>query len=439
MARKPVSCFRRPLSKKGQYRYYVKLWVEVQNRYTVPRSVESIAHELDLNKKAFPPTSRTGALLIGEELRRRGGAQPRTGSLLFADYCAETWNWDESPYIKAKLARGQRIGREYVDHNAAYVKTYIAPAFPFVILSGVKPYMLEDFVMKLKKETELRNRSINAILSAATVPLHETARLGLIDTDPAASIRKLGNDTAEKGIPTEEEIRGLLNLDGLDARIHGAILLGAACALRIGEIQALTLGNVGESTLRVGNSWGKVDGLKDTKTGRVRVVPLPRTVRSALLDLVDANPHGPAGFLIYGVKPDAPLDVRAIERGFDNALVRLSLGDSYASAPREAKEKTLFAWKARRVTFHSLRHWNNAMLRGSVSDSKLHLLTGHSTEAMTNRYDHATEADLAELSRAQEAKILPFLVSPKVLSLENDVKTPEIIFWDKNSNSVVSQ
>jgi hypothetical protein len=29
---------------------------------------------------------------------------------------------------------------------------------------------------------------------------------------------------------------------------------------------------------------------------------------------------------------------------------------------------------------------------------------------MTNRYDHATTADLAELSKAQEAKNLPFFI-----------------------------
>lgn len=432
MARKPVSCFRRPMSKKGQYRYYVKLWDEVHHKYTVPRSVESIAHELNLDTRAFPPTSRTGALLIGEEMRRRGGTQPRIRSLLFADYCAEVWSWDESPYVKAKLARGQRIGREYVDHNAAYVKTYIAPAFPFVSLSGVKPYMLEDFLMSLKEDTGLGNRSINAILSAATVPLHEAARLGLIDTDPAASIRKLGNDTREKGIPTEDEIRGLLSLNGLDARIRSAILLSASCALRIGEIQALKLCNVGEATLNVDSSWSKVDGLKDTKTGRVRVVPLPRIVRSALLDLANMNPHGPTGFLMYGMKPNAPLDIRAIERGFDDALVRLSLGETYSTATRDRKETALSAWKARRLTFHSLRHWSNAMLRGSISDSKLHLLTGHSTEVMTNRYDHATESDLAELSRAQETKILPFLLSSQTFFMRNHITTPELVVGNEN-------
>jgi integrase len=382
------------MSKSGQFRYYIQIWDEATRGYSSARSAASLVLELELDVKAFPPSSRTGALLIGEELRRRGSAQGRKTSLLFADYCAQFWDWESSPYIQGKKARGQRIGREHVSHCAAYVKNYVRPAFPALRLAAVRPFMLEDFMMNLKKDSGLGNHSINGILAAAVVPLHEAARLGLIALDPAASLRKLGNDTHEKGIPTDEEVRALLCLREIDPRIRSAILLGAACALRIGEIQALRRENVGAASLSVSNSWGKVDGLKDTKTGRVRVVPLPPLVRSALLELTAANPYGSDGFLLYGLKQDAPLDVRAIERGFYKALEKVGINE----------EKR----KARALSFHSLRHWSNAMLRGSVSDAKLHLLTGHSTEAMTNRYDHATEADLAELAQAQEAKILPF-------------------------------
>lgn len=409
MARRPVSVFKRPTTKRGQHRYYLKLWDAARGVYEVPRSAASVVQELGLDSKAFPPTSRAGALLIGEELKRRGGQTARKASPLLADYCAEFWSWENSPYIQGKLARGQRIGREYVSHNAAYIETYVRPAFPSVRLSAVRPFMLEDFTLELKRDSGLGNRSINAILSALTVPLHEAARLGLTETDPAASLRLLGNDTREKGIPTEEEVRGLLSLPGLDPRIRAAIMLGTACALRLGEVQALRREDIGEKTLTVAHSWAKKEGMKGTKTNRVRVVPLPHVVRVELLALDTANPHGRGGFLFYGLGPEAPLDCRALERGFDQALVRVALGEKYDDAKPEELRTALETWKARRVTYHSLRHWANAMLRGSVSDEKLHLLTGHSTEAMSARYDHTTEADLSELREAQEARILPFI------------------------------
>ncbi|MGO8695819.1 MAG: hypothetical protein ACLQMF_19325 [Rectinemataceae bacterium] len=117
--------------------------------------------------------------------------------------------------------------------------------------------------MKLKTESRLSNQTINGIVQSMTGPLHEAARLGYIATDPAASLRKLGNDTREKGIPTEEEICALLSLVGLDPRARCAILLGAACALRIGEIQALTMTSIGEDILTVSNNWGKMEGMTD--------------------------------------------------------------------------------------------------------------------------------------------------------------------------------
>jgi len=385
------------MTRKGQHRYYVKLWDATTASYSTPRSVESVARELDLDRTAFPPTSRTGALLIGEELRKRGGNQARKKALLYADYCDEFLNWDLSSYIQGKLARGQRIGREYVAHNASYVRTYIRPAFPALPLAGMKTHMLETFAMRLKRETDLSNRSINAILMAASVPLGEAARLGLIEVNPAANLHKLGDDTREKGIPTVEEIKALMNLTDLDPRIRCAILLGSACALRLGEIQAIRLGDIGAATVTVQHSWGKLDGLKGTKTSRARIVPLPQLVRAALLDLASRNPHGPEGFLLFGKNPNTPLDARALERGFYSALERVGIDES--------------ARVERSLSFHSLRHWNNAMLRGTLSDEKLRLITGHSTTAMTQHYDHITESDLEEMAQAQERRLLP-LIAP---------------------------
>lgn len=411
MARKPVSVFKRPTKSKGHFRYYVKLWDERVAAYSTPRSVHSIIQAFSLDEHRFPENSRTGALLVGQELLRRGGFLPHSHHPLFADYCASVWDWDTSTYIQGKVARGQRIGKEHAYHCAAYVKNYIRPAFPALRLSAVTPIILEAFVLSLKAEKKIGNRSINAIIDAMRTPLSEAVRLGLISSNPADILQKMGSDTHEKGIPTESEMRALLSLPGLDPRIRGAILLGAACALRIGEVQALKREHIGETCITVSGSWGKMEGLKETKTGRVRVVPLPSLVRDFLLSQFEVNPHGTDGFLMYGISPDAPLDVRAIERGFDRALIRLTMGDSFATATKKERDVALSVWKTRNITFHSLRHWSNAMLRGSVSDEKLHLLTGHSTDAMTARYDHATQSDLAELADAQRMKILPFITA----------------------------
>lgn len=394
MARKPVSVLRRPTTKKGQYKYYIKVWDENLGKYATPRSAQSIVVELGLDEKQFPYTSKTGALLIGQELLKKGGKLTKKHDPLLADYCADFWNWETSTYIQGRLVRGLRIGREHAGHCASYVKNYIRPAFPSLKLSALRASMIESFLLQLHKEGNLGNRSINAILDTIKTPLKEAARLGLIPSNPAASISKMGNDTKAKGIPTEEEIMAILSIN-LDNRIKAAIMLGAACGLRLGEIQALKLANIKGDTLMIRSSWGKIDGMKDTKTGKNRVVPLPAIIKDELLKLSNENPHGSKGFLIYGTLSDAPLDCRAIERGFTKAMIKSGLDEE--------------SLKLRNITFHSLRHFANARLRGAVPDETLRKLTGHTTEAMTDHYDHTTAADLKALATAQEARILPFL------------------------------
>ncbi len=408
MARKPVSVFKRPSTKKGQFRYYLKVWDENRGVYTSPRSATAIATELDLDEKKYPPTSRTGALLIGQELLKRGGKLTKKNDPLLADFCADFWNWDTSAYIQGRIERGLRIGKEHAGHCASYVKNYIRPAFPALKVSAVRPYMLESFMLSLKKTNKIGNRSINAIMDAIKTPLKEATRLGLILSNPAATLQKLSESSREKGIPTEKELLAILS-QPLDQRIKCAILLGAGCALRLGEIQALKIEKIEGNALKVDSSWSKVDGLKCTKTGKVRIVPLPAIIKTALENLAKLNPHGTDGFLIYGTNPDAPLDCRAIARGFDNALIRVSLGDEFGKATKVRKKETLAIWKSRNITFHSLRHFANSRLRGAVPDETLRKLTGHTTETMTEHYDHTTAADLKILAEAQESRILPFM------------------------------
>lgn len=409
MARNPVCVSKRIIGKKNQFRYYIRIWDEERGKYKSARSAASVALILNLDEARFPATSRTGAFRIGLELLKRGGALAKQGDPLLADYCAEIWDWDKSAYIQGKRARGLRIGKQHSAACAAYVRNYIKPAFPALKLSTLKPYHIEKFILDLKKAGKLSNRSINAVFDTLNTPLKEAVRLGLIPANPAASVRKLGMTKREKGIPKEAEIAALLALRGLDHRLRVAVMLGAVCGLRLGEIQALKLENIEGDTLRVIHSWSKFDGIKETKTGRDRIVPLPLIVAEEMRSLAKENIHGETGFLMYGVRPDAPLDNRALERKYDEALTRLTLRDNYAAATSEEKIKAIQSWKARNVTFHSLRHFANSQLRGAVPDETLRKLTGHTTEEMTNHYDHTTEADLKALAAAQETRILPFI------------------------------
>ena len=63
--------------------------------------------------------------------------QLRTGKVVATDkkgmlletYAREFWDWEKSPYVKGKLARGQRIGHTHVKKSAGYIEQYVVPAF----------------------------------------------------------------------------------------------------------------------------------------------------------------------------------------------------------------------------------------------------------------------------------------------------------------------
>jgi hypothetical protein len=150
MARNLVSVFRRPATKKGQYKYYIKLWDENTGTYSSPRSAASIVKELSLDEKRYLPTSRTSALLIGQELLKRGGMLTRKSDPLFADFCASIWDWETSPCIQGRIARGLRIGRGHALHSKRFIENYVRPAFPALKLSALRPYMLESFILTLR-------------------------------------------------------------------------------------------------------------------------------------------------------------------------------------------------------------------------------------------------------------------------------------------------
>ena len=72
----------------------------------------------------------------------------------------------------------------------------------------------------------------------------------------------------------------------------------------------------------------------------------------------------------------------------------------------QSKPASAHSRQGRGLSFHSLRHYCNAMLRGVIGDEKLRRLTGHSSVEMTNHYDHVTDLDVVKVRQAQAEIIL---------------------------------
>ena len=84
------------------------------------------------------------------------------------------------------------------------------------------------------------------------------------------------------------------------------------------------------------------------------------------------------------------LSPRAIMNGFYSALKQIDIDESER--------------QARRITFHSHRHFLNTALRAArVPDPLVQRVTGHATQEMTEHYSHFVLEDFGDVVKVQEA------------------------------------
>ncbi|WP_366517353.1 tyrosine-type recombinase/integrase [uncultured Treponema sp.] len=94
--------------------------------------------------------------------------------------------------------------------------------------------------------------------------------------------------------------------------------------MRVGEIQTLTVDDLGEDEIYVRRSWSKYDGLKCCKNGEERSVPIPisHQLYLKLKMLADFNPHE-NGFIFYSTVKDKPMDSKQFNKYLKRALAEI--------------------------------------------------------------------------------------------------------------------
>jgi integrase len=343
------------------------------------------------------------------------------------EYLTAFWDYDTSPYIKEKLLHGQKIGRmRAIDsrRSAKYWKSFFGDQkrigeitrsdlrdfslwlAEYKVVSkkkppkGAKGDQRKDFCSSsmLEKEKYLSAGTINKVMLAGTLPLKWAAYHNEIPIDPGKGLMKFSGTPKARGILTEKEVKAVFEVEWKEERSKIASMLSMSTGLRAGEVLALQLQDIGTDRLYVNHSWSWSDGLKGTKTGKVRVVPLLPSLRDRLIKLVEANPHGNDGFAFFGLVPDKPMDAHFLLDGLKDALAKIGITE-------EVRAK-------RNIVFHSWRHYFATKMRGKLDADMVKRATGHTTETMLEHYaEHEREEDLDSLyTTADEVfgNIIPF-------------------------------
>ncbi len=204
------------------------------------------------------------------------------------------------------------------------------------------------------------NQSCNHLLSNLRTILAEALRKGHIQSNPAEAVKPLSKDAKTRGILTAEEVKELLGKEGRtkywsSTLLYVLNLVAATTGMRMGELQALTWEDLCPQTapdrIIVRHSWDRRFGVKSTKSGKERVVPLPLVLVQLLQELNQGK--SATGFIFQNTTKTAPIHENFLLGGFYEALTKLGITE----ADRVA----------RNITFHGWRHFFNTLLRRAES------------------------------------------------------------------------
>jgi integrase len=368
--RKPYIVYRRH---QGDVRVYqVGFWDEATSGYRIRRSADSLIRELGALAAHLSPTRKAEAEEAARMALQRGLTRRGTDNL--GDYLETFWA-PASSYLERQAARERSPSAGYIRNSRAAVRQHVLPWLRAqgkaeLPLARITSGLLEDLLAHLRR-SGLASSRVNSVRKAVAVALGEAERLGLLASNPARRVKPLPERAPRREILSLEEIRRFFALDWPDRRHLAANLLAATTGLRLGEIRGLRVEDLRPGYLHVCHNWQDGEGLKPPKWGSIRDVPLPARVEVMLRGLASTNPWR-SGFVFWGDRRDRPLSGSTIDRFYREAVVAMGIPEAER--------------RRRHLTFHAWRHWYNSMMRGKVADHVLRRLTGHATEAMTERY-----------------------------------------------------
>ena len=325
------------------------------------------------NPDASENYSRTQVLNIGEKH-------------LLCDTLYEFWDYGKSEFIKRTQAHGHSISIKHAKCMQAYIKNYWRPYFGNeMCIEDLTLAQLDDFFFHLHDDIGLASETVNKNINCANRCFSYLLKLRKLRMNPLAGIERFKSDNAERGIPTEQEVRDLLALDWNNYTAKLAFKVAAFYGLRAGEISGLRVCDIDSigDMIHVRHSWCEIEKLKSTKNKDTRDLPIDHQTALQLMNLARQNPeYGDLSFVFWAPhnhkEPFYPGYYGDI---FYEALDKIGVHEA------ERKE--------RNIVFHSLRHFCATYLKQRADTDTVMAIMGHRTSKMTQHYsNHDTQEKL---------------------------------------------
>lgn len=141
---------------------------------------------------------------IAEALKRRGllatyAVPGGKGSELLSDYLEKFWNFDDSPYIRDKLAHGHSITRGHCKKSLERVVKYWKPYFQGKRLAALKKIDLKNFGIHLTG-FGLQPATVNRIMVLGKTALKWAFDNDLIIKDITTGISTFSGAAKKRGV-----------------------------------------------------------------------------------------------------------------------------------------------------------------------------------------------------------------------------------------------
>ena len=372
--------------------WYVRYWDEREKRYSAHRS--------------------TGIEAAGKKGRRAEAEQIaldmlpgiffNTSNLTMLQYVKTFWQPD-SPYFREhEKVYGRKLSASYSKAHLDVIRLHVEPYPPFarIGIGKLTTALVRDWMLWLAERGASGTR-INRAMQSVRVPLRHAIERDEAKTDPFGRIKPAYEQRREKGVLTKTEVIALINAPATDKKHRLAVLLGALCGMRMGEVRGLHWEDIDPEAgvIHIRHNWQDLEGIKDPKWGSARDVPLPAIALETARACRDAS-DGP---LVFGRKDGKP---------FSNGYFRLALIAELAvsglnKAIVQEDGKTLIdssPQRLRNITFHSLRHTFVSLARlAGIGDFQAQALAGHKSAAMMERYSHSGKViEIAECGKIIE-------------------------------------
>jgi len=385
---------------KGEV-WYVRFWDKSEGKYTLVRS--------------------TGIFVKGKKGRRNRADEAaremlddvifNPSSKTFVQYLTDFWQPDSAYARECSLIDRKPLSLSYIKMNSGIVRLHIAPykGFKGLYLPDITAGIIKDWML-WEIEGGVSGMRINKALQAMRVPVRYAISRDELKRDPFEKVKDAAVEQTEKGVLTKNEVMRLLELRNSNKTDHLAVLLGALCGMRLGEVRGLHWEDVQNDVIVIRHNWQDMEGIKAPKCNSGRTVPLPKAITEALKGMPRTSP------LIFGRPDGKPLCNAYFRNAINRELSLIGIPGDWLSRKEEPPDY-VNEQRSRNISFHSLRHTYVTLgLMAGILDIEMQALSGHKSMVMLRHYSHVNQViDYGEAKKKLET------------ALERDKKTAKKI------------